>query len=214
MARLFLTLLLTTGLLGCQSAYYATMEKVGVHKRDILVDRVEETQEAQTEAQEQFQDALEQFKSVVQFDGGELESIYEALNDEYEDSASAAETVSDRIDAVEDVAEDLFSEWQDELEEYQSAKLKRSSDKKLKATQRQYKKLISAMHRAERKMEPVLATLKDNVLYLKHNLNASAIGALKGELSGIQKEVAVIISEMNKSIAESNRFIQALSGKD
>ena len=32
----------TMALSGCQSAYYSAMESVGVHKRDILVDRVEE----------------------------------------------------------------------------------------------------------------------------------------------------------------------------
>ena len=38
----------TMALSGCQSAYYSAMESVGVHKRDILVDRVEETKESQT----------------------------------------------------------------------------------------------------------------------------------------------------------------------
>ena len=37
---------------GCQSAYYGAMEKVGYHKRDIMVDRVQEAKESQEEAQE------------------------------------------------------------------------------------------------------------------------------------------------------------------
>lgn len=43
---------------GCQSAYYGAWEKLGVEKRDILVDRVENAKESQEEAQEQFADAL------------------------------------------------------------------------------------------------------------------------------------------------------------
>ncbi|MEN8232871.1 MAG: DUF2959 family protein, partial [Thermodesulfobacteriota bacterium] len=38
---------------GCQKAYYNTMEKFGVHKRDIMVDRVEEARDSQEEAKEQ-----------------------------------------------------------------------------------------------------------------------------------------------------------------
>ncbi len=38
-AILVLTLALASG---CQSTYYGFMEKMGSHKRDILVDRVEE----------------------------------------------------------------------------------------------------------------------------------------------------------------------------
>jgi hypothetical protein len=66
MKKLFAVALLTV-LAGCESAYYDTMEQFGVHKRDILVDRIEDAQEAQEEGQEQFKDALEQFQAVVNF---------------------------------------------------------------------------------------------------------------------------------------------------
>ncbi len=202
----FLGLLLA----GCESTYYNAMEKVGVHKREILIDRIEETQEAQLDAQEQFKDALEQFRAVVNFDGGELEDLYDRINSEYEDSVSSAETIRDRVDKVESVAEALFEEWQDELAQYSSANLRRDSQQKLQSTQRQYKQLISAMHKAEKSIEPVLATLKDNVLYLKHNLNARAINSLKSEYKTIDAEVQVLLSNMQKAINESNTFIKQL----
>jgi len=120
MRKLFALALLTL-LAGCESAYYDTMEQFGVHKRDILVDRIEDAQEAQEEDQEQFKDALDQFQAVVNFDGGELEDIYNRLSDEYEASEDAANEIRDRIDSVEDVAEDLFAEWETELDQYTCA---------------------------------------------------------------------------------------------
>jgi hypothetical protein len=51
-------------LAGCQSAYYKTMETFGYHKREILVDRVEDARDSQEEAKEQFQSALEKFSAV------------------------------------------------------------------------------------------------------------------------------------------------------
>ncbi|MGB1907721.1 MAG: DUF2959 family protein, partial [Spongiibacter sp.] len=83
-------------------------------------------------------------------------------------------------------------------------------ESKLKATQRQYRGLLSAMQRSEKSVEPVLAALRDNVLYLKHNLNASAIGALKGELNTIDRDVQKLISAMESSIKESDEFIRQL----
>ncbi|WP_139309179.1 DUF2959 family protein, partial [Neptunomonas phycophila] len=77
--------------------------------------------------------------------------------------------------------------WQDELSLYKSATLRRDSERKLSATKAQYKKMIASMHRAEKKMEPVLDTLRDNTLYLKHNLNAAAIGSLQGEFNSLQR---------------------------
>ena len=121
---------------GCQSAYYAAWEKVGVEKRDILVDRVENAKESQEDAQEQFNSALEAFSAAVAFDGGELEDVYNRLNGQYEDSVAASEEVSSRIDKVESVAEALFDAWSEELEEYENATLKRDRAAKLRETKR------------------------------------------------------------------------------
>ncbi len=197
---------------GCESTYYDAMEKFGIHKRDILVDRIEEAQEAQEEGQEQFQSALEQFRAVVNFDGGELESVYNQLNGEYEDSVAAAEEISSRIDSVESVAEALFEEWQSELGQYSSANLRRDSERQLRETRTRYGRVITAMRNAERSIDPVLASLKDNTLYLKHNLNAQAIGSLKDEALNIEQEIGQLISDMNSSIAETESFIELLDG--
>ena len=198
---------------GCQSAYYAAWEKVGVEKRDILVDRVEDAKESQEDAQQQFSSALDEFSQLISFDGGELQDIYEQLKDQLEASEDSAASVTARIDKVESVAEALFDEWQQELQNYTNATLKRDSQRKLKDTQRRYQSLLNAMRKAESKMDPVLSALRDNVLYLKHNLNASAIGALQGEFNGVKKEINQLISEMNKAIAESNSFISSMKSQ-
>ncbi|MFC3094849.1 DUF2959 domain-containing protein [Alteromonas sediminis] len=197
-------------LMGCQSAYYAAWEKLGVEKRDILVDRVENAKESQEEAQEQFASALEELSALIAFDGGELQDIYEALSDQYEASQAAAADVSSRVDKVESVAEALFAEWEDELEAFSNATYKRQSAEQLRQTQRQYASLMRSMRKVEKSMQPVLITLNDNVLYLKHNLNASAIGALQGELTSIQRDVNLLINEMNAAIKESNAFIESM----
>ncbi|MBQ4834627.1 DUF2959 domain-containing protein [Pseudoalteromonas sp. MMG010] len=201
----------TLVLSGCQTAYYSAMEKVGVHKRDILIDRVEETKEAQQESQEEFQSALERLTTLINFDGGELQDAYEQLNNDYESSLKAADDVTSNINKVEDVAQALFSEWSDELEQYSNTTLKRESGKKLTETQRQFNKLLSSMRSAESKMEPVLSSLKDNVLYLKHNLNAQAVTAIKGEFTSLKRDIQLLMNDMNKSIEDSNQFIEQMN---
>ncbi len=196
---------------GCQTVYYDTMEKFGIHKRDILVDRVEEARDAQEAAKQQFKSALERFSNVLGFQGGDLQEKYDQLNTEFERSEKRAAEVHDRIAAVEDVSEALFEEWQDELTQYTSAALKRSSQRQLTETKRQYGQLIQAMKRAEKKIEPVLNAFRDQVLYLKHNLNARAIASLKGELAGVENNVAALIRDMERSIGEADRFIAAMN---
>ncbi|KAA1164038.1 MULTISPECIES: DUF2959 domain-containing protein [Pseudoalteromonas] len=204
-------LVVTLTLTGCQSAYYSAMEKVGVHKRDILIDRVEETKDSQQESQEEFKSALERLTTLIDFNGGELQDTYNQLNDDYESSLKAANEVSTNINKVEDVAEALFDEWSDELEQYKSASLKRESSKKLTATKRQFDQLLRSMRSAESKMEPVLTSLHDNVLYLKHNLNAQAVSAIKGEFTNLKRDIQLLMNDMNKSIADSNKFIEQMN---
>ncbi|NOJ25871.1 DUF2959 domain-containing protein [Vibrio coralliilyticus] len=200
-------------LTGCQSAYYSAMEQVGYHKRDIMVDRVEDAKQSQQDTQQEFTSALEALSALTQFDGGELETVYNQINDKYQDSEKAAQEVSDRIAAIEDVSDALFAEWQSELDLYTSTKLKRASEQKLKETQRSYNTMLSAMKRAEDKMTPVLNTLRDNTLYLKHNLNASAIGSLQGEFANLEQDIQYAIKDMNAAIAESDKFLQKLNQK-
>lgn len=209
MARsLFSPFLLVAMLLSaCSTAYYGAMEKVGYHKRDILVSRVEKAKDSQQEAQQQFKSALERFESVVNLADTDLLKAYEKLNSEYEDSEEAANEVSERIDEVEDVATALFKEWRKEIGLYQNQTLKASSEKKLRETQARYKQMMQSMRAAESSMKPVLLALRDNVLFLKHNLNAQAVGALRSEFTGLKADINSLIAQMNRSIEHSNQFI-------
>lgn len=205
--RAFLIVLASFSFTGCESTYYAAMEQVGQHKRDILVDRVESASDSQQEAQEEFQDALTHLSTLINFDGGDLAEQYEISKNHFDLSQAAAEDVSNKIESIENVAEALFDEWQEEINLYSSRTLKQQSQEKLIKTERRYNKLIKAMHLVEKQMPPVLAALQDNVLFLKHNLNAKAIGALQGEYSEIKRNVDDLIVDMNAAIAESNDFI-------
>jgi SMC interacting uncharacterized protein involved in chromosome segregation len=209
--RLVLSALLVLPLLtACSSAQYAVMEKFGIHKREILVDRVEDARDSQEEAKQQFASALEEFSAVLNFQGGTLEEKYTQLNAELEASEEHARDVSKRIDEVEDVAEALFDEWEDELKLYSSDSLRRSSAGKLEQTRNRYQNLMKAMRRAEARIEPVLTPLRDQVLYLKHNLNAQAIASLQSELGRVEGDVSSLIREMEAAIREADAFIVSL----
>jgi hypothetical protein len=196
---------------GCRSAMYSALETIGIEKRDVLVRQVSAARDAQTSAKEQFASALERFRSVVEVDGGDLERTYDRLNADYERSRERAQEVRERVDSVEQVADDLFEEWEDELDEYSDAALRNKSRRLMSDTRRRYQTLLAAMRRAERSMDPVLETFQDQVLALKHNLNAQAIGSLRNELGSIEKQTSALVREMERAIAEANAFIDSMS---
>ena len=195
---------------GCSSMYYAGMESVGVHKRDIMVDRVEDVQESQEDAQKEFKSALEHFGTLVTIKDTNLKEAYEDFNDEYEDAKDAADDVSKSINKLEDVSLALFEEWEDEIVQYSNLKLQDQSKKKLRDTKSKYNKMMKSMRKSEQSMQPILATFYDNVLILKHSLNAQAIGALQGEFDALKNNINILISQMNQSIKESDKFIKEM----
>jgi len=209
-----LAVMITSGLMSitaCSKTYYGALEKVGIHKRDILVDRVGAAKQSQEDARDQFKSALEEFSAVAKFDGGDLESTYKKLNRELEKSEQRATEVKTRIDKVEDVSVALFKEWEQELDQYESQNLRNKSAQQLDETKQKYKQLILAMRKAESKIDPVLRPFRDQVLFLKHNLNAKAIASLRGELVQVESDTGKLIIELEKSIAEADRFIEEIN---
>ncbi len=196
---------------GCAGTTIAVKEKLGYAKREQLVDQVQDARDEQEEAREQFATTLEEFKALTGYDGGELEKVYNRLNRQLERSADAADDVRGRIRGIERVADALFSEWERELDEYQTASLRRASEEQLGATKERYGQLIRAMKDAEARMDPVLAAFNDQVLFLKHNLNARAIASLDSTVLELEGEVTRLIEEMNASIAEANAFIESMN---
>ncbi len=195
---------------GCQSAYYGTMEMFGKHKRDLLVTRVEAAREEQSEAKQEFTDALTQFTALINHDGGDLRKAYDKANDEFKDCESRAGAVKKRVQEIEDVGGALFVEWEKELKQYSSESLRQKSQTQMRETRVKYDEMLAAMKRAAESMDPVLAAFKDQVLFLKHNLNAQAIASLKGEVTRLEGEISTLLAQMEASIAEADRFIQRM----
>jgi hypothetical protein len=207
---LFILIAWHLALSACAPAYYATLEKFGIEKRDILTDRVDDARKSQANAKEQFEDALDRYREVVNINGGDLETIYDRLNASFKKSESRAAAVTERIEEIQSVADDLFTEWEAEIGDYSDASLRRQSETMLRETQRDYSQMITAMRRAEAAMAPVLTLFNDQVLFLRHNLNARAIGSLEAELADIEAATASAIIEMEQSIAEASRFISSI----
>jgi hypothetical protein len=195
---------------GCSSVYYGAMEKVGIPKRKILVDRVGAAREAQQEAKAQFSSALAQFLAVTKVPATELQATYEKLDGEFKRSEARAQDVRDRIAAIDSVAQALFAEWGDELAQYKSATLRAQSERQLATTRNRYAALMRVMDQAAAGMNPVIDAFRDQVLFLKHNLNAQAVSALSGSTRELQQDITRLVADMEKSIREADAFIASM----
>ena len=195
----------------CSLLYYSAMEHLGKQKRDILLKRVVETKKDQQATQEQLKTTLEAFQEVTGFKGGNLEKVYNKLNKEFERSEDRANKLKSRVNSVDDVAKSMFSEWQGEIGGMRNAALKRQSQSLLATAKAQHAQYMAGMRRTERKIEPVLQAFRDQVTFLKHNLNARAINSLKKTSGQIDAQAAVLIRDIDTSSREADAYINTLS---
>lgn len=194
-----------------RNAYYQSRESLlGHHKRDIVVVQVDQACESLKDSRDQFVDALEKFKTIARHDDSPLEIRYQQLKKRYDICRGKADQVGQRIQAIEEVSEALFAEWEAELDLYSSRSLRARSQQQLKKSRQQYGRLVKALQMAESRMHPVLAAFQDQVLFLKHNLNAHAIAALRHEFIEMGVDISKLIEVMEKTIAEASQFVSVL----
>lgn len=206
---------------GCQSAIekakrnvgYSAYEMVGIEKRDLLKSRVKKARSEQKEASEDFGTALDRLKAITKFDGGSLEKRYRSLQSSYDRANDQSAAVRAAIDRVEVTAADLFEEWDKEIREIETPSLRDASRRKLDETRAKSSALVASLRRSEKTMTPILSKLKDQTLFLKHNLNAQAIGSLKTEAVRIQNDIEKLLKEMNVSIEHADRLIRDLESE-
>ncbi len=189
---------------------YKLWELVGKHKRDILRTYVIQTRDDQQVAEDHFKDALGRLKDVYKYQTTPLETVYRNLMKNYRKCLKKAEMISGRIEQIKVISKDLFEEWEQEAEWIQNERLKQKSLKKLEQTQHKLEALTEALEVAEASMEPVLVQFYDQALYLKHNLNAQAVGVLKAEARSVEREIKKLVKQMNQAIKKADSFVEAL----
>jgi hypothetical protein len=204
-----LLLLTVAATIGCRSVYYSTWEKFGKYKRDLLQSKVKQVRDDQKDTTVKLTNALTRLKEIYGFKGGELEKMYRKLQGDYDAAAGKAETLKKRIAEMDQIATDLFKEWEKEASSISAESLREQSRKQLRETSQRYQELYTSTKRAEGSLEPVLTKFHDYVLFFKHNLNAQAISSLQGEASRIQVDIAKLIEDMNESIAQAEKFMRA-----
>lgn len=194
----------------CSSTYYGMRGALGDEKRDIVAERVVKARDTSAEAKLQVNSTLEAFRTLAEAHPGSLDATYTRLAREASDSEDLANELSRRIEAVEEVATRMFTEWSTETVEFSDSELRRRSQDMRATTRDQYDEMITQLRNAESAMRPVVASFDDRVRLMRHNLNAQGIGDLRGEADAIEDDVRQVMDELDRAVDEADRFLTAL----
>ncbi len=203
-----------TGCQTMQGALNRTKEVFGVKKRTIMVGEVRDARSSMEGVKAQFQSAMEQFRSLVTSSQGALDKRHKILKAAYEKTEKKAADIQGKIDAVKIVAEELFTEWETQLDQYTSDNLRRGSEQRLQEARNQTVIFINAMTGANEKAGPVLAAFSELVLFSSHDLNAESIEAISNEMLSVEQKHDSLIKGIDLSMSEADRLVDLMMGTE
>lgn len=202
---------IVTALTGCGSVYYDTIEALGQPKRQVLVSRVQDTRDTMKEAKKTYTSAMQQFGSVTKVGGTQLENKYKILKKEYDACNSKASELRSQISNVKSVGRVLFQEWQRELDQFTHEQMRKLSEAKMQQTRDKYAVMIESMDRTSARITPVLESMNDQLLNIKHSLNALIVVSLEEELIQLRKNMDNLIVDIDTAVEQSNAFIGSMA---
>ena len=208
--RAFSLVLLFLLLTGCKSFYYDALEHTGIHKRDLLMQRIEKVRDAQMAAQKQFETTLLEYRSVVLFQSGDLSKRQTQLEEDYRAAQLRARNVRYHLQGVDSVADDLFSEWKSELKDYRTAELRRAAEADYDRTRQQYATLREQLNETEARLQPLLDLLGDQMLSLRHSLNARTLTQSPDAYTQLEQDMKRLSEEMTRANNQADMFIRRL----
>lgn len=154
--------------------------------------------------------AIEEFRRVVEFDGGDQEQAYRDADAALTRGRAAAGQALMQIDRIDQAAQNLFAAWQSELGGYADPARQAESAQQLAAARDQHERSVTQMREAHRAIEPVLTAMHDLTLALRHRLYARALGEVAERDDRIRENIAEQIARVQRAIDEAEAKLDSL----
>ena len=94
-----------------------------------------------------------------------------------------------------------------------SEDLRKRSEERLNGTRERYNGILAAGDKARQVFNPFIASLKDQVVYLGHDLNPSALASLKPDADKLNKEGEVLFKKIDETVDEASGYITSLKSQ-
>jgi len=197
---------------GCNNSLgYSFQEAMGTPKRQVLLSRVQDTRDSLKETKKTFASAMQQFGSVYKESGAKLENKYVILKKEYDTCNSKASELRGQIANVKSIGQVLFQEWQKELDQFTNEQMRKLSEVKMQQTREKYVTMTDSMDRVSARITPVMNSMNDQLLNIKHSLNALIVVSLEEELTQLRGHMDSLSADIDASVNHCNAFIGSMA---
>ena len=182
------------GLTACKGS---SKQMVGLRRVDDLLGRIERVHVECELSRESARIALDTLHAVVAL-GTDAMASYAELVDALEVSEERAEALRAVIKPMDRAAEQVFEQWNSDLNSFTRAEMRKRSRDRMLDTRERYDAIITAAEPAREAYEELNAGLRDCVLFLGHDFNANAVAEIESDVLALTQ----LASELDERLEE------------
>jgi hypothetical protein len=202
---------LTVGVLALTTIATIGAQGDGVKQIEQLIKKSTAAVKAVDDTKLQIQKTMDAYNLVVAPETTNRKSAYAKLQKEVETTKKRQAVIAVRGGEASAEADTLFKSWQASTSAISDAGLRAKSEERLAATQARVAEIQADNRRADELYATFMKALEDQVTYLGHDLNASAVASLKQESVKLNTQASELYAAIEKATSSATAAIAALS---
>jgi hypothetical protein len=196
--------------LGLGLAPSAGTQNEGHERADEHIEKIERASEEMKDVRKHLNEAFEAYHKTLREGTDERRSSYKDLVKALERCEEETKELRKRHREMDEQAEEYFKKWKNSVKDIKNADLERRSEERLEATRRRYREVSMRWKTMGEDYEPVLAELRDQVVYLGHDLNEDAVLSLKEDAAELEELARALFRSMEGFGSTADEYIGGL----
>jgi hypothetical protein len=192
------------------SAVVVQPQDQGVKQIELLTKKAGATVEAIGNTKLQLMKTVDVYNGLMADGATDRKGAYKKLQQEMAATDKRRSEIGLRADEMKAEADALFKSWSDSAAAISDPELRKRSEERLAKTKASFAEIGTVGQKATELYGPVMKTLLDQVTYLGHDLNPSAVASLKPNAAKLNDEAKELVKRIDDTITTANTAIGAL----
>jgi hypothetical protein len=185
----------------------------GVKQIQQLIKKATAGVESITDAKLQLQKTMEAYNAVLAPDVKDRRDTYKKLQKEMASSEKKRAEVVTRSNEMNTEADKLFKSWEGSSAAISDPDLRQRSGQRLTVAKQRFDEIRTTGQRASALYAPFMKSLQDQVTFLGHDLNPSAVATLKPNAEKLNAQAQELFAAIDSTTAAANNNINRLSAQ-
>ena len=182
----------------------------GFKLADKLISRAQATNSAIRATNLEVKKTLEHYNYIVDGKASDPRAEYKALVKELNKCLKGRDNVRVKAEAMQKAADKYFADWEATQAGYVDAEMRAKSETRLAETKENYAKIFEAGRKAGADFDMFIAKMDDQIRFMGHDLNPSAIADLSDEAAELNGQADEFFKSITETLKTATDYTESL----